>query len=255
MSPILPTLVLFDSFLSGGCFELLPWSHKGYDLSDVPFAVDILVSVCSDRAYYSSFRFCSTWEGRGDTLLSGWEHRSSILLVSPASIIYFKLVRSQMMAGVVRLLSLPGFCSLRFTWFLKFFLLLIEILATMKKRTVPTLSPGTSRKRLWIILLSLLQEAQMCYTQVIQEARGSTVIAGPQCGPSWADILICLFCGFHYPGDQGINMSGITICGKLVKFWNSARTIQCLGWISWRLSKCMGCPLCLVARLESRVDN
>lgn len=83
----------------------------------------------------------------------------------------------------------------------------------------------------------------MCSTQVIEEAKGSIVITGPRCGPSWADILISLFCGFHYPGGQGMNVSGITICGKLVKFWNGARTIQGLGWISWSLSKCMGCPL------------
>lgn len=30
----------------------------------------------------------------------------------------------------------------------------------------------------------------MCSTQVIEEAKGSTVITGLQCGPSWADILI-----------------------------------------------------------------
>ena len=30
----------------------------------------------------------------------------------------------------------------------------------------------------------------MCSTQVIEEAKGSIVITGPHCGPSWADILI-----------------------------------------------------------------
>lgn len=30
----------------------------------------------------------------------------------------------------------------------------------------------------------------MCSTQMIEEANGSTVITGPQCGPSWADVLI-----------------------------------------------------------------
>lgn len=42
-----------------------------------------------------------------------------------------------------------------------------------------------------------------------------------------------------------MNVSGITIYGKFVKFWNGARTIQGLGWISWSLSKCMACPLVL----------
>lgn len=41
-----------------------------------------------------------------------------------------------------------------------------------------------------LLCYPFLQEAQMCSTQVIKEAKGSTVITGLQCGPSWADILI-----------------------------------------------------------------
>lgn len=70
----------------------------------------------------------------------------------------------------------------------------------------------------------------------------------------WAQLdghfNFCLFCGFHYPGGQGINVSGITICGRLVQFWSRARTIQGLGWISWRWSRCKACPF-----MPTRIDS
>ena len=110
-----------------------------------------------------SVRVCSE---AGVTLFSQVENTDALFYLPLASIVYFKLVRCRMMAGYLGYKVYQD-SVLCLSPDLKFFLLLIEILAAIKKHTVLTLGQGTSRKLPWIILLSLLQEVQMCYTQVI----------------------------------------------------------------------------------------
>lgn len=236
---------------SSWCFELLSWSHKVSDFSGVTVAVNILSSICGDLANYLACKICSKWEALADPFSSSRESQSLILLATPASIIYFRLFRSWVMAVAAELQSSSELwshsesSSLLLTSLFKIFLSLIKILvAVIKWHPVLTLSYGTSEKT----ALDYFVIPSAGGTDVLHsgDLRGNGFHCN--CWPALQAQLgwhfhFCLFCGFHYPGGQGTNVSGIAICGRLVKFWNRARTIQCLGWISWSLSKYMGCPL------------
>lgn len=69
-------------------------------------------------SFIPSVRICSeVWM----ILFPQVENTDALFYLPLQPIVCFKLVRSQMMAGVVGLQSFPGFCSLPFAWFLKIF--------------------------------------------------------------------------------------------------------------------------------------
>lgn len=151
------------------------------------------------------------------------------------------------MTVVTELQSSSGDLSLLLTSLFKIFLWFIKILvATVSSSLYLHWVKGYLflKKLLWITLLSFFAGGTDVLHSDDRRGKGFHCNYWPT---MWAQLgwcfNFCLFCGFHYPGGQGMNVSGITIYGKLVKFWNRARTIQGLGWISWSLSKCMGCPL------------